>query len=39
MTQREPAPLFGSWAKAYGFALGIFSVELLLLYVFTIIFS
>ena len=39
MTQHESAPLFGSWAKAYGFALGIFLIELLLLYVFTIVFS
>jgi len=39
MTQREPAPLFGSWAKAYGVALAIFATELLLLYAFTIAFS
>ena len=39
MTQHESAPLFGSWAKAYAFALGIFAAELLVLYAFTIAFS
>jgi hypothetical protein len=34
-----PAPLFGSWGKAYCVALGVFAVEVLLFYVFTLVFA
>jgi hypothetical protein len=34
-----PAPLFGSWRKAYCVALGIFAFEILLLYAFTVVFA
>jgi len=41
--QSEPdgdsAPLFGSWPKAYCVALGIFALEIVLFYAFTVIFS
>jgi hypothetical protein len=33
------APLFGSWRKAYCVALGLFALEVALLYVFTLRFS
>ena len=35
----DSAPLFGNWPKAYCVALGIFAVEIVLLYAFTVIFS
>jgi hypothetical protein len=38
-SKRDPAPFFGSWRKAYCAALGVFAVEILLLYVFTIVFA
>jgi len=38
-SNREPAPLFGSWGKAYCAALGFFAVEILLLYIFTVVFA
>ena len=41
--QSEPngdsAPLFGSWPKAYFVALGIFALEIVLFYAFTVVFS
>jgi hypothetical protein len=41
--QSEPdgdtAPLFGRWPTAYCVALGIFAFEILLLYVFTVVFA
>lgn len=41
--QTEPdgdaAPLFGRWTKAYCVTLGIFALEILLLYVFTVVFA
>ena len=41
--QNEPngdsAPLFGSWPKAYCVAVGIFALEIVLFYAFTVIFS
>jgi hypothetical protein len=42
-TQSEPngdaAPLFGSWRKAYCVTLGIFALEIVLFYAFTVVFS
>jgi hypothetical protein len=35
----ERAPLFGSWRRAYVFALGVFAIEIALLYTFTVMFS
>jgi len=35
----DSAPLFGSWPKAYCVALGIFAVEIVLFYAFTVVFS
>jgi hypothetical protein len=35
----DSAPLFGSWPKAYCVALGIFAFEIVLFYVFTVVFS
>lgn len=35
----DSAPFFGSWPKAYCAALGLFAVEILLFYVFTVMFS
>jgi hypothetical protein len=41
--QSEPnddsAPFFGSWPKAYCVALGIFALEIVLFYAFTVVFS
>ena len=33
------APLFGSWRRAYWIAVGLFALEVALLYVFTLRFS
>lgn len=35
----EPAPLFGTWRRAYAIALTLFAIEVALLYAFTIRFS
>ncbi len=39
MSDEDRAPLFGSWRNAYYFALGIFAIEVALLYAFTVRFS
>ncbi len=39
MISNDPPPLFGSWRRAYCFALGVFAIEIALLYVFTVRFS
>jgi hypothetical protein len=39
MNTQDEAPLFGSWRKAYCVALGLFAIEVLLLYAFTLRFS
>jgi len=39
MTNENGAPLFGSWGKAYAVALGLFALEVALLYGFTLLFS
>jgi hypothetical protein len=39
MTNDDPAPLFGSWCKAYAVGLGLFALEVLVLYAFTVAFS
>ena len=39
MNNPEPAPLFGSWRRAYFIALTLFVLEIVLLYVFTVRFS
>jgi hypothetical protein len=36
---RDFAPLFGRWSMAYLVALGIFGLEILLLYAFTVVFA
>jgi len=35
----DTAPLFGRWSTAYYVTLGIFAFEILLLYVFTVVFA
>ena len=35
----ERVPLFGTWRRAYAMAIGLFAVEIALLYVFTHYFS
>ena len=39
MNVRKDKPDAGSWRKAYGLALSLFAVEVVLLYLFTIRFS
>jgi hypothetical protein len=39
MTTDDQAPLFGSWRKAYCITLGVFALEIGLLYAFTVLFS
>ena len=39
MSRDNGAPVFGSWVKAYGIALGVFGLEILFLYAFTVVFS
>ena len=39
MSSDDDAPLFGSWRKAYWFALAMFAIEVVLLYLFTVRFS
>ena len=39
MSSGEHAPIFGSWPRAYIFALTLFAIEVALLYAFTVRFS
>ncbi len=39
MKNDDRAPLFGSWRVAYSCALGLFALEVVLLYLFTLRFS
>jgi len=39
MSLHDHVPIFGTWRKAYWFAIGAFAVEVALLYVFTLRFS
>jgi hypothetical protein len=39
MNGDDPAPIFGSWRVAYGVGLGLFAIEVILLYAFTVTFS
>jgi hypothetical protein len=39
MTNDGQAPLFGSWRTAYWVTLGLFALEIGLLYAFTLLFS
>ena len=39
MSSEDHAPIFGNWRKAYGIALGLFAIEVALLYGFTLLFS
>ena len=39
MSEQERAPIFGSWRRAYFFALLFFAIEVALLYAFTLRFS
>jgi hypothetical protein len=39
MNARDDSPDAGSWRQAYGLALSLFAVEVLLLYLFTVRFS
>ncbi len=39
MNTNDRAPLFGSWRRAYWAALGLFALEVVLLYAFTVRFS
>ena len=39
MSDQERAPIFGTWRRAYFFALLFFAIEVALLYAFTLRFS
>jgi hypothetical protein len=39
MNEQDKAPIFGSWRRAYFFALLFFAIEVVLLYLFTARFS
>jgi hypothetical protein len=39
MNEQDKAPIFGSWRRAYFFALLFFAIEVALLYAFTLRFS
>jgi hypothetical protein len=39
MSEHDRPPFFGSWRKAYAFAIALFAVEVALLYAFTLRFS
>jgi hypothetical protein len=39
MNNNDRPPLFGTWGKAYFAALGLFALEVVLLYAFTLYFS
>lgn len=36
---RDRVPVFGTWRRAYGLAMGLFAIEIALLYAFTRYFS
>jgi hypothetical protein len=39
MSEQDLPPLFGTWRKAYAFAIATFAIEIALLYAFTLRFS
>jgi hypothetical protein len=39
MSEQDRPPLFGTWRKAYAFAIAMFAIEVALLYAFTLRFS
>ena len=39
MSEQDRPPLFGTWPKAYTFAIALFALEVALLYAFTLRFS
>jgi hypothetical protein len=39
MSAQDRPPLFGTWRKAYAFAIALFAIEVALLYAFTFRFS
>jgi hypothetical protein len=39
MSELDRPPLFGTWRKAYAFAIALFAIEVALLYAFTLRFS
>ncbi len=39
MSEQDQPPIFGTWRKAYLFALAFFAIEVALLYAFTLRFS
>jgi hypothetical protein len=39
MSEREQPPFFGTWRKAYVFAIALFAIEVAVLYAFTLRFS
>jgi hypothetical protein len=39
MSEQDRPPLFGTWRKAYAFAIALFAIEVALLYAFTLRFS
>jgi len=39
MSELDRPPVFGSWRKAYAFAIALFAIEVALLYAFTLRFS
>jgi hypothetical protein len=39
MTEHDYPPVFSTWRKAYWFAIGLFALEVALLYAFTLRFS
>jgi len=39
MSEQDKAPIFGTWRRAYFFALAFFAIEVVLLYIFTVRFS
>ena len=39
MSERDRPPFFGTWRKAYFFAIALFAIEVAVLYAFTLRFS
>jgi hypothetical protein len=39
MSEKDRPPFFETWRKAYAFAIALFAIEVVLLYVFTLRFS
>jgi hypothetical protein len=39
MSEQDRPPIFDTWRKAYAFAIGLFAIEVALLYAFTLRFS